>query len=244
MEISPGVRYRSRKVRFAVLSSGGVALAIIFGVGLGATLAAGAPAVSAKLTKEFQAGVDAYRLGKYDEARAHLDKAQAIDPKLPGPHRFLAAVAQAQHRWADCIAETRRALQLNPRSKELAETRKLHDDCRAGDGRPAYTAELGEGAAIAIVTTNVTGATVRIGGLRYGGTPVEPRLIKPGTLVVDIDKQGYKPAHLTVDALPGVVTDVAVELEAADARPAPPAEPPAPPASRPTRPSPAKLSPP
>lgn len=238
MEISPGVRYRSRKVRFAVLSSGGVALAIIFG----ATLAAGAPAVSAKLTKEFQAGVDAYRLGKYDEARAHLDKAQAIDPKLPGPHRFLAAVAQAQHRWADCIAETRRALQLNPRSKELTETRKLHDDCRAGDGRPAYTAELGEGAAIAIVTTNVTGATVRIGGLRYGGTPVEPRLIKPGTLAIDIDKQGYKPAHRTIDALPGVVTDVAVELEAAG--PAAPAEKPTPPSPRPAKPGPAKPSPP
>jgi hypothetical protein len=218
VEISPGVRYRACKVRFAVLPSGGIALA----VSLGATLAAGAPAVSARLTKEFQAGVDAYRLGKYDEARAHLDKAQAIDPKLPGPHRFLAAVAQAQHRWADCIAETRRALQLNPHSKELAETRKLHDDCRAGDGRPAYSPELGEGAAIAVVTTNVTGATVRIGGLRYGGTPVEPRLIKPGTLVVDIDKQGFRPAHLTIDALPGVVTDVTVELEAADAKPAPP----------------------
>jgi tetratricopeptide (TPR) repeat protein len=230
----------SRHVRFVALSSGGVALA----VSLGVTLAAGAPAVPAKLTKEFQAGVDAYRLGKYDEARAHLDKAQAIDPKLPGPHRFLAAVAQAQHRWADCIAEARRALQLNPRSKELAETRKLHDDCRAGDGRPAYSAELGESAAIAVVTTNVTGATVRIGGLRYGGTPVEPRLIKPGTLALDIDKQGYKPAHLTVDALPGVVTDVAIELEAADVKPAPPAAPPAPASPRPARPSPAKLSPP
>jgi hypothetical protein len=181
---------------------------------------------------------------KYDEARAHLDKAQAIDPKLPGPHRFLAAVAQAQHRWAGCIAETRRAPQLNPHSKELGEARKLHDDCRAGDGRPAYTAELGEGAAIAVVTTNVTGATVRIGGLRYGGTPVEPRLIKPGTLVLDIDKQGYKPAHLTVDALPGVVTDVVVELEAADARSAPPAAQPAPVSPGPAKPSPAKLSPP
>lgn len=215
--------------------SGGVALAVRLAL-LGGGLAVAAPAVSARLTKEFQAGVDAYRLGKYDEARAHLDKAQAIDPKLPGPHRFLAAVAQAQHRWADCIAEARRALQLNPRSKELGETRKLHDDCRAGDGRPAYAAELGEGAAIAVVTTNVTGATVRIGGLRYGGTPVDPRLIKPGTLVLDLDKQGYRPAHLTVDALPGIVTDVAVELAAAEEKPAPPPSASSPPA----RPAPAK----
>jgi tetratricopeptide (TPR) repeat protein len=163
------------------------------------------------LLREFQAGVDAYRLGKYDDARAHLEKAQAIDPKLPGPHRYLAAVAQAQQRWADCIAEARRALQLNPRSQELAETRKLHDGCRDSDGRPAYRGELGESAAIA-VTANVAGATVRIGGLRYGGTPVAPRLIKPGVLEVEIEKSGYKPAHVTIEALPAIVTDIAVDL--------------------------------
>ena len=227
-----------RTVRSAVLSFG-----IVGVVASAAGPVAAQPAVSARLTKEFQAGVDAYRLGKYDEAHAHLDKAQAIDPKLPGPHRFLAAVARAQGRWVDCIAETRRALQLNPHSRELVETRKLHDDCRAGDGRPAYSAELGEAAAITVVTTNVTGATVRIGGLRYGGTPVEPRLIKPGTLALDIDKQGYKPAHVTADALPGIVTDITVELEAADAKPPPPPSAPASAKPVPAKPSPTKRAP-
>lgn len=169
-------------------------------------------AVPAAVTREFQAGVDAYRLGKYDEARAHLDKAVAGDAKLPGPHRFLAAVAQAQHRWGDCITEARRALQLNPQSSEAGETRKLHDDCRVADGRPAYHGELGDAAAIA-VTSNVPGATVKIAGLRYGGTPVDPRQIKPGTLQVELDKPGYKPAKLTVEALPGIVTDIAADLE-------------------------------
>jgi tetratricopeptide (TPR) repeat protein len=182
---------------------------------------AGAQPVPARFahefSQEFQAGVDAYRLGKFDEARAHLEKAQALDPKLPGPHRFLAAVAQAQHRWADCISEARRALQLNPHSAEIAETRKLHDGCRESDGRPAYRGEIGDGAAIA-VTANVAGATVRIGGLRYGGTPVAPRLIKPGRLRVDVEKSGWKPAHATVEALPAIVTDIAVELEPAGAR--------------------------
>lgn len=226
------VRYRPATVRFAFGSFGSFAVVLATslvmtpGASPGASAYSAARAVPARLTKEFQAGVDAYRLGKYDDARAHLDKAQAIDPKLPGPHRFLGAVAQAQHRWADCIAETRRALQLNPRSQEVAETRKLHDDCRASDGRPGFTAELGDGAAIAVVTTNVTSATVRIGGLRYGGTPVEPRLIKPGTLEMEIEKLGYKVARLTVDALPGIVTDVAVELEAAEAKPSAPLAPP------------------
>ena len=188
---------RSTDVRSAVL--------LVFAAGAAGSAAAPSAAapVSANLTREFQAGVDAYRLGKYDDARAHLEKAQALDPKLPGPHRFLAAVAQAQHRWADCIAETRSALQLNPRSQEIAETRKLHDSCRESDGRAAYPGDLGDSAAIA-VTANVAGATVRIGGLRYGGTPVAPRLIKPGVLRVDIEKAGWKPARVTIEALPSV----------------------------------------
>ena len=236
----------------------GVVAGVVAGaIALGSGLVVPRPAwaVPAELTREFQAGVDAYRLGKYDEARVHLDKAQALDPRLPGPHRFLAAVAQAQHRWPDCIAEARRALQLNPRSQELADTRKLHDDCRASDGRPAYRGALGDSGAIA-VTANVTGATVRIAGLRYGGTPVEPRLIKPGAIQLDIDKPGYKAARVAVDALPGIVTDVAVELEVTAASPAPPAPAPtrptpaspaqtrpAPASPPPTRPSAAKLAP-
>jgi tetratricopeptide (TPR) repeat protein len=195
-------------VRSAVSSFGVAVLAV------GTVIAAPAAAapVPANLTREFQAGVDAYRLGKYDDARAHLEKAQAIDPRLPGPHRFLAAVAQAQRRWADCIAEARRALQLNPRSQEIAETRKLHDSCRSSDDRPTYAGEIGESAAIA-VTANVAGATIRIGGLRYGGTPLAPRLIKPGVLQVELEKSGWKPARVTIDALPAIVTDIIIELE-------------------------------
>lgn len=200
-------------LRFAHVRSAAVPV-LALALALAAPGSAAASPVPAGFTREFQAGVDAYRLGKYDEARGHLDRAQAIDPKLPGPHRFLAAVAQAQHRWADCIAETRRALQLNPHSQEIAETRKLHDACREADGRPAYQGELGDSAAIA-VTANVAGATVRIAGLRYGGTPVAPRSIRPGVLRVDIEKAGYRPAHVTIEALPAVVTDIAVELERA-----------------------------
>jgi tetratricopeptide (TPR) repeat protein len=213
VEISRGLRYRAGLHRLAALALAAVALGLAPG-------AAAAPtrAVAAAVNREFQAGVDAYRLGKYDEARAHLDKAAGLDGKLPGPHRFLAAVAQAQHRFADCVSEARRAIQLNPQSKEIVETRKLHDDCRVGDGRPAYRGELGDaGAAIAVTTTAagaaIAGATVKIAGLRYGGTPVEPRRIEPGTLALELDKPGFKPARVTIDALPGIVTDVAVELE-------------------------------
>jgi tetratricopeptide (TPR) repeat protein len=198
----------------------GVRLAIVCSVvalALGPRWVHAAPA--AEIAREFQAGADAYRLGKYEEARLHLDKVLRLDPTLPGPHRFLAAVASAQQHWDECIAEARRAIQLNPRSREIADTRKLHDECRARLGRPAYRAVLGEGAAIAVVS-NVAGAMVRIGGLRYGRTPVAPRRIRPGAHELDLDKQGFRRAHRAVNVLPGIVTDVVIDLE--PMRPDPP----------------------
>jgi tetratricopeptide (TPR) repeat protein len=184
-----------------------VALAIAGGVAVASP--------PAKFTHEYDAGVDAFRLGKFDDARTHLEKARSIAPKLPGPHRFLAAVAQAQQRWDDCIDSARHALELNPASSEAVETRKLHDACRTSAGRAPYRGPaLGEEAAIA-VTANVDGATIKIGGLVYGGTPLDPRPIAAGVHDVEIDKVGYKAKTLSIDALAGIVTDVAVELEAA-----------------------------
>jgi hypothetical protein len=167
---------------------------------------------STELTQTFQAGVDAYRLGKFDEARTHLEKARKMDPKLPGPHRFLAVVAQAQQRWQDCIDSARAAIELNPRSAEIADTRKVHDDCRTSDGRAPFREELGDSGAIA-VTTNAIGATVKVDGLNYGGTPLAPRPITAGMHEVDLEKPGYKPAKVQVNALPGIVTDVKLDLE-------------------------------
>jgi hypothetical protein len=176
-----------------------------------ATIASAQP--GPEFTTEFQTGVDAFRLGQFDDARAHLEKARTLDPKLPGPHRFLAAVAQAQGRWQDCLDEARAALALNPQSVEAPETRKLHGECRTSAGRDPYLGpELVDGAAVA-VTTNVPGASVKIGGLTYGGTPMAPRPITAGTLDLTVEKPGWKPAHLSIDALPGIVTDVEVELE-------------------------------
>ncbi len=164
------------------------------------------------LTKEFQDGVDAFRLGKFDEAKQHLLKARALDPKLPGPNRFLAAVAQAQGDWQGCIDSARLAIELNPRSGEIADTKKVHDECRMSAGRAPYREELGDSAAIAVQGTP-PGATVKVGGLNYGATPLEPRPITAGKIEIDIEKQGWKPAHVAVNALPGVVTDVIVDLE-------------------------------
>jgi hypothetical protein len=164
------------------------------------------------LSKVFQAGVDAYRLGKYDEARVHLQKARDMDPRLPGPYRFLAALGHVQGKWDECTTNAYKALELNPKSSEAPDTRKLYEECRRSAGRSPYAQDLGDSAAVA-VTANVPGAAVTINELGYGATPLEPRPITPGELEVKIEKQGWKPRTVKVNAIAGVVTDIAVDLE-------------------------------
>jgi hypothetical protein len=166
---------------------------------------------SETFSREYQSGIDAFRLGELSRARTHLEKARSLEPKLPGPHRFLAAVARAQRRWTECITEARLALLAAPRSAEIEDTRRLYDSCRVGAGRAPYDAELIDTAAIA-VESNVSGATIKIRGLVYGGTPLAPRPIPPGRVVVDIEKAGYKPVRVEIEALSGIVTDIVAEL--------------------------------
>jgi hypothetical protein len=161
----------------------------------------------------FQAGVDAYRLGKYAEARKLLERARTMEPTLPGPHRFLAAVAQAEQRFDDCVVSAREAMRLKPDSTEIEATRTLHDACRASAGRLAFDGNYGDGGAIA-VTANIDGATVSVGGLRYGGTPLAPRALPAGPAEVVVEKTGWKRAVVQIEILRRVVTDVAVTLEA------------------------------
>jgi hypothetical protein len=167
---------------------------------------------SPQFTREFQAGVDAYRLGQYAEARAHLERARSFEPTLPGPYRFLAAVDQSEQKFADCIADAREAIRLNPQSAEIEATRKLHDECRVALGRPVFTGAISDGGAIA-VTANVEGATVTLGGLKYGATPLAPRAVAAGEVEIGATKVGWLPTTAKVVVLPGIVTDVELKLE-------------------------------
>src|SRR5690349_11780708 len=100
--------------------------------------ARGQPKPSPAFAREYQAGIDAFRLGKNDEARRHLAAARDLDPTLPGPYRFLAAVAAAEQDWAGCVTQARAAISANPASSEIVATRKLHDDCRDQLGLPPF----------------------------------------------------------------------------------------------------------
>ncbi len=177
-----------------------------------ATAALAQPKPSPAFTREYQAGIDAFRLGKYDAARGHLATARDLQPSLPGPHRFLAAVAAAEQKWEECILSARSAIEANPLSSEIGATRKLHDDCRTALGLPAF-ADMVEGGGAIHVNANVGGATVTIAGLKYGATPLAPRAIAAGEVEVLVQKAGWKEARVTAKVLPGVVTDVALTLE-------------------------------
>lgn len=169
---------------------------------------------SSAFLAEFQAGTDAYRLGQYAEARAHLERAMAIEPSLPGPPRFLAAVDAAERKWDDCVTHARAAIVANPASSEILATRKLHDDCRAALDRPAFTGDYADGGAL-YVHTNIAGVEVTIGGLRAGASPLAPRAIALGPVEVSAEKAGWKSARATATIIPGVVTDVELVLEEA-----------------------------
>lgn len=166
---------------------------------------------SSQFLAEFQAGTDAYRLGQYAEARAHLERAMAIEPSLPGPPRFLAAVDAAESKWAECVGHARTAIIANPASSEIAATRKLHDDCRAALDRPAFTGDYADGGALA-VETNIAGAVITIGGLRAGASPLPPKAMALGKVEVSASKAGWKTASGTATIIPGVVTDLELVL--------------------------------
>ncbi len=170
-------------------------------------------APSPQFDREYNAGIDAYRLGKYAEAREHLEKAKAFEPKLPGSYRYLAAVDQAEQKYADCIDHARTAIELNPQSKELPETIKLHDACRASLGRPTYEFTKDSTGGAISVTANVENASVSLNGLKYGATPLAPREVVAGEAEIGLSKLGYLPATKKVDVLAGVVTDIDFTLE-------------------------------
>lgn len=185
---------------------------VLVALAVAATSAQAAP--SAEFLAAFQAGTDAYRLGDYATARAQLERARTLEPSLPGPYRFLAAVDAAESKWLDCIEHARGAIIANPASSEIAATRKLHEDCRAALGRPAFVGEYGDGGAIAI-TTNIAGAALSVAGLKAGATPLAPRAIGLGPVTVSAEKTGWRTVEATAIVLPGVVTDVVLTLEEA-----------------------------
>jgi hypothetical protein len=158
---------------------------------------------SKQFLDEYQKGIDAYRLGKFDEAKQHLE----------GPWRFLGAIAQAEQRFGDCVASTREAIRLNPTSSEIDATKKVHDECRASWGKPDFAGPYDVGQGAISINSDPAGAAIELSGLAYGATPIAPRTLAVGPVDITLTKTGYLPKTMTIEILPGVVTDVDVTLE-------------------------------
>jgi hypothetical protein len=176
---------------------------------------AAAQKVPPAFTERYNAGQTAYHSGNFDEARKQFEAARAVR-NLPGPYRWLAATALAQGRLEDCIAKARGYLQLAPTGGQAAAVRALHDQCRRGLDRPAFDGDLASSGAIWIEGRSgdlaLEGVTVRLNGLRYGATPMAPRSVALGAVEVTLEAPGYLPATASAVVLPGIVTDVVVEL--------------------------------
>jgi hypothetical protein len=160
----------------------------------------------------YDAGQDAYNLGNYEEARAHFEKARRILPDAPGPFRWLAAVGFAQKRYEDCLNEAFGYLDRAPDGGYVPDVRTLHAQCRVALERAPFKGEYGGGGALA-VTANVEGATLRINGLKYGATPLEPRAVAAGSIEITLEAEGYLGASREVKVLPEIVIDVHFELD-------------------------------
>jgi hypothetical protein len=177
---------------------------------------ASAPAAAQQISKQFrevwQKGLDAYNLGDNDEARTHFEKAAEFEPTLPGPYRYLADIARRESRFEDCLTLAEKAVTLNPRSEQFPQVQEVHERCREALRRPGFDGDFMDGGAI-WVATEPDGARVRINGLSYGATPMDPRGFSTGPARVRVEREGYLPLEVQTQVVYGLVEDVVLELE-------------------------------
>ena len=182
-------------------------------VALALAAASVARAQPTDVVQTFQAGVDAFRLGKYAEARELLEKARALGPEAAGaapvPRRGRPGRAAAGTTASRRRARRSRSSPTRPRSRRPARSTTPAARARAA---PSFTGSYGDGGAIA-VTANVEGATVTLGGLRYGATPLAPRQLAVGPVEVPSRRPAGSRPEVETEVLPQLVTDVVVTLE-------------------------------
>lgn len=205
---------------------GSIARALLLGLVLLSSSvlhAQGAPSKSA-FDHAWDQALDAFHLGRYDQALGLFEEARTLAPDKPGPYRYLGRTARALERWQDCVDNTVEAVRRNPRSRFTAEIVLDLEACRVALGRsPAGNLPVGQGAIG--VKTNIDGVSVKLDGINRGTTPLEPFPAQPGMHTLELRAEGYMPLELPIDVVPGIVIDLEVSLDVAPGAAAPVAEP-------------------
>jgi hypothetical protein len=187
-------------------------LLVVLAVAAGAS--AGEPSREQRFQAAWEAGQDAFNLGKYPEARRQFQRARDLAPRRPGPHRWLGRVARVLEDWEGCVASGTTAVRLKPDSPQTPEVKKDLDACREALGRPLYRRPLAAGQGALSVVADVEGAAVTVDGIAKGTTPVEPMPLNQGMHRVRLVAEGLPPAEVEVDVVPGIVVDAVVALRA------------------------------
>jgi hypothetical protein len=175
---------------------------------------AGEPSREQRFRAAWEAGQDAFNLGKYPEARRHFLRARDLAPSRPGPHRWLGRVARVLEDWEACVESGTTAVRLKPDSPQTAEVRKDVDACREALGRPAYGRPLAGSQGALAVLADVEGAVVTVDGIAKGPTPVEPMPLNKGLHHVRLVAEGLPPAEVEIEVIPGIVVDAIVLVRA------------------------------
>lgn len=166
-----------------------------------------------------QEGIAAWGSGDLDVAAERL-KAAAISfirhpaesrsPEVAKTLVLVAAVLLQKGETDEAEATLSRALSIDPSVQVDApplptEARQALEDARGRlNGRPRGTV---------VVTSVPTGATVEIGGVAAGTTPLPAREHVAGRLHVRMNRPGYAPYGAFPDIVPGKVTEVRAVLE-------------------------------
>lgn len=135
---------------------------------------------AAEAAARFQRAVDMYREGGYEGALAEFRKAYQISPS----YRVLYNIAQAQYALHDFVGAYKSLIQyLNEGGADIPTDRHMQVD--------EMFAKLGERIGRVQVTTNVSGADIRIDDVSVGTSPLpEPIPVNVGTRKVSAFKAG------------------------------------------------------
>ena len=159
------------------------------------------PAEVKKARELWYRGVDAFRNGRYEEARQAFSECYALMPKSDVLRNLSISEIQSGHYVAAArhLTTLLSGSDLPPNVREEATKRLAQAEAQVGKLN---------------ITVDVPGATVNIDGAPIGRTPLDGSwYIEPGQHEVNVSKQDYPAETRQIYALAGVAIPINVSLE-------------------------------